>query len=68
MSDETVERVLTVAETMEQLKLSRATISRLMNREGFPPARHITGNRIGFIASEINSWLLSRPLKISKES
>lgn len=63
MAEEQVEKVLTVAETMSQLKLSRATISRLMTTEGFPPARHIVGNRIGFIASEINSWLLSRPVK-----
>jgi predicted DNA-binding transcriptional regulator AlpA len=68
MADEEKIQVQTVAETLSQLKFSRATLSRLMKTENFPPARKLSESdgpncRIGFLTHEVNAWLLSRPVK-----
>lgn len=39
---------------------SRSTIYELQAAGDFPPAVHLTGKAIGFVESEINSWIRSR--------
>ena len=54
-------KVMNMAETQEYTSLSRATINRHRQIGDFPKAVRITGIRIGFISSEVEDWLASRP-------
>lgn len=42
--------------------LSRATIYRYMARGVFPPRRKVGPGRVAWLASEVISWSLSRPI------
>ena len=54
-------RVLTIAEVQQVTSLSRASINRKRAINDFPTAINLGGNRIGFMQSEIEEWLGSRP-------
>jgi prophage regulatory protein len=45
--------------------LSRATIYRYMARGAFPPRRKVGPGRVAWLASEVISWSLSRPIIVS---
>ena len=59
--------ILTMKETQEATSLSRATIYRLGDIGDFPKAVKITDNRIGFVVSEVDEWLESRPRALGPE-
>lgn len=47
----------------QALGLSRSTIWRLQQEEGFPKPRQITQGCVGWIPAEIEEWLANRPAK-----
>lgn len=46
----------------EFVALSPATIERLVREGQFPKPRQLAGRRVGYIVSEIEEWLHSRPV------
>jgi prophage regulatory protein len=44
------------------IKFTRQHIRRLIAEGEFPPARQLSSKRIGWLASEIDGWLASRPI------
>ena len=60
-------KVMNMAETQEYTTLSRATINRHRQIGDFPKAVRITGTRIGFVISEVEDWLASRPREMGPE-
>jgi len=56
------ERILRQSEVMAITGLGRTTLWRMEKRGEFPARRRITGNIIGWLASEIEEWIRSRPL------
>ena len=54
--------LLSPKQVCQALSLSRTTIWRLTRRDPeFPKALKISGNRIGYRATEIHAWAESRP-------
>ena len=59
---ETEERILRYDEITEITGLSRTTIWRYVRAGLFPPPRCLGPNSVGWLASEIASWMASRPV------
>ena len=60
-------KVMNMVDTQEYTSLSRATINRHRKDGDFPKAVKITNNRIGFVVSEVDEWLGSRPREVGPE-
>ena len=60
-------KVMNMVDTQEYTSLSRATINRHRKVGDFPKAVKITNNRIGFVVSEVDEWLGSRPRELGPE-
>lgn len=45
-------------------QLGRTTLWRLEKAGEFPARRQITGNLVGWLSSEVNEWLHSRPVVV----
>ena len=60
-------KVMNIVDTQEYTSLSRATINRHRKDGDFPKAVKITNNRIGFVVSEVDEWLRSRPRELGPE-
>ena len=60
-------KIMNMVETQEYTSLSRATINRHRQIGDFPKAVRITGTRIGFVISEVEDWLASRPREMGPE-
>ena len=60
-------KVMNMVDTQEYTSLSRATINRHRKDGDFPKAVKITNNRIGFVVSEVDEWLGSRPRELGPE-
>ena len=60
-------KIMNMADTQEYTSLSRATINRYRQIGDFPKAVRITGTRIGFVISEVEDWLASRPREMGPE-
>lgn len=56
-----MDRILTRSEVIQRTGLSRSTIQRMERRGEFPPRRQVSRSRVGWLASDIDSWLQSRP-------
>lgn len=56
--------LLTVQEVCAKLHISRSQYFKTRKSEGFPKPRQITTKRIGWIESEIDAWIISRPVVI----
>jgi len=56
------DRLLSQAEVQERTGTSRTTIWRLERAGEFPRRRQIVGHRVGWLESEVNEWLASRPV------
>lgn len=56
------ERILRQSEVLAITGLGRTTLWRLEKRGEFPARRRITGNIVGWLASEVEEWIASRPL------
>ena len=54
------ERFLTVAEVLTLTSWSRSTLYRSIRNSRFPKPRLLSANRIGFLLSEVASWVGSR--------
>jgi prophage regulatory protein len=57
------ERFLSRDEVCQIVNLSYATVWDLLRRNGFPPARRISRNRVGWLQSEISQWMRTRPIQ-----
>lgn len=56
------DRMMSTAEVMEATGLGRSTLWR-MERDGeFPRRRQLVGHRVGWLGSEVDEWLQSRPV------
>lgn len=56
------DRYVRAAEITRKTGLSLSTIYRLEQNGGFPRRRVLGPNSVGWLASEINDWLTSRPI------
>jgi predicted DNA-binding transcriptional regulator AlpA len=54
------ERFLTVGEVLALTSWSRSTLYRSIRASGFPSPRVLSANRIGFLSSDVASWVSSR--------
>jgi prophage regulatory protein len=52
---------LTQKELLERYYLSRTTLYRLMDSEGFPKPVTLGFRKRGWLQSEVNAWLANRP-------
>jgi prophage regulatory protein len=59
------DRIILVPEVLTRTGLSRASIHRLAKAGKFPVPRQISEHRIGWLDSEIDSWLKSRGTPIA---
>ena len=59
MSQDLVGRVLNIAEVVDRIGLSRATIYRLVAEGKFPTPIKLSETRIGWRDTSINEWLQS---------
>ena len=53
-------RVLRWAQVRARVQLSRSTITRLEHRGAFPRRVRLSGNSVGWIDAEIETWLRER--------
>ena len=54
-------RFLSKAEVLEKVGVSYQTLHTWMCANKFPRSRELGDNRVGWLASEVNAWILSRP-------
>lgn len=54
-------RIMRQDEVEQATGLSRTTIWRMERRGDFPPRRKLSGNAVGWLASEVEDWIESRP-------
>src|SRR5439155_2846707 len=57
----TGDRYLRAREVCERVGLSRTTIWRQVRRGEFPTPRRLSANAIGWMASDVEAWIASRP-------
>lgn len=55
--DRKTDRVLSVKEVMDITSLGRTTIYRRVKSGAFPNSVDLGGNRVGWLESDINTWL-----------
>ena len=56
------DRILRDAELRERVGLGRTTIWRMERAGEFPRRRQIGGNIVGWLSSEVDEWIESRPV------
>ncbi len=47
---------------LERFGVSDTTLRRWIKAEGFPPPRQLGPRAVGWIASELDTWLSNRPI------
>ena len=55
-------KIIRLSEVLSQTGLSRATVYRFMAEKKFPPRRKLGEKSVGWVATEIETWLENRPL------
>ena len=60
-------RLLRVEEVEERTGMSRVTIWRKEKNGEFPERRKITDHMVGWLESEVDEWIESRPVANDKE-
>lgn len=55
-------RVLRANDLTKRLGISATTIWRLRQEGGFPPPRRLSAQSVGWLESEVDEWLESRPV------
>ena len=60
-------RILKTNEVMKTIGLSKVTIWRMEKAGAFPKRINISSRRVGWLESEIEEWIESRPKGISAE-
>ncbi len=61
-------KILRIRNVTEATGLSRTTLWRLERRGDFPHRIRLSPNSIGWIETEVEEWIESRPRKSSSES
>jgi prophage regulatory protein len=61
------ERILRQPEVEGRTGLSRTTIWRLERAGDFPPRRRVLSNTIGWLESEVETWIAERPLATTSD-
>lgn len=56
------DRILRTSEVLAMTGLGRTTLWRMERRGEFPARRKITGNTVGWLASEVEEWVKTRPV------
>lgn len=56
------ESILRTADVMARVRLGRTTLWRLERLGDFPPRRRLGAGIVGWLASEVEHWIESRPL------
>ena len=54
-------RIVRMHEVLRRCGLSRSTLNRLRRTGQFPAARQLGAQSIGWLSSDIDEWLASRP-------
>jgi len=62
-----VEKIIRKTELLELVKLSRSTIWRLEKQGSFPKRRRISRRLVGWLLSEVEDWIASRPSATPQE-
>ncbi len=57
-------RMLSRDEVVEMTGISSATIWRMERRGDFPSRRQLTEGRVGWLDSEVEEWLETRPVVV----
>jgi len=57
-------RMLSRDEVVEMTGISSATIWRMERRGAFPSRRQLTEGRVGWLDSEVEEWLETRPVVV----
>lgn len=57
----TPEQILSIDEVSRRIKLGKTSIYHLSINGDFPSPRKVSTRRTGWISSEIDAWILSRP-------
>lgn len=57
-----LDRFLRVPEVLRACGFKRTTLYRMIESGEFPQPRQITGGLTGFLESEVNEWMRSRPV------
>lgn len=57
------ERIIRLAEVKNRTGLSRSTIYRRIESDGFPPPRNLGSRIVGWLESEVSVWIESRTAK-----
>ncbi len=68
MNNEFEERLLPRDEVERVTTLKKDTIYRLEREGKFPRRRKIVGDRVGWLASEVNEWILNREVKLPDQA
>jgi len=63
-----MDRFLKHEEVIEVTGLSSVSIWRLEGRGEFPKRRKISPNRVGWLASEVDEWIRTRPIASEEEA
>lgn len=53
--------IMRTADVLSTTGVGRTTLWRMEKRGEFPQRRQITGNLVGWLASEVNEWMQTRP-------
>ena len=56
------DRFLRSPEVLERVRLGRTTVWRMERDGDFPPRRKIGDGAVGWLESEVDEWIQSRPL------
>lgn len=56
------DRILRTGEALERVGFGRTTLWRKVKAGDFPAPRQLGGGMIGFLESEVSSWIESRPV------
>jgi prophage regulatory protein len=62
------ERILRQPEIERRTGLSRTTIWRLERSGDFPPRRRVLSNTIGWLESEVDEWIQTRPAATTSDA
>ena len=57
------DRLLGLDEVKQRTSLSKSHIYRLMSRGQFPDRRKVGRRRVGWLLSEVQKWIATRPVK-----
>ena len=60
-------RVMSLLEVVKTTTISRSTLFRMVEKGAFPAPRQIGERRVGWLSDEVQTWLLNRPVAMTKK-